>query len=263
MDNDFRYISFGAGVQSTALLVLSALELKGVPKADCAIFADTGDEPPWVYDTLEYMKEWSDIPIYETSKGMLSANVLSNGKFVPIPVFSQRAESAGENQLRRQCTREYKITPIEKKVRELLGYNKGQRVKHTATAMIGISLDEATRMKESRTNWVKNEYPLVDIGFRRGNCIKLLQEYGIPVPKKSSCTYCPYHSNAYWRDLKHNYPELWTGVTIFDHQIRELSMQGADKPVYLHRSLLPMANVDLSEDQTDLFESECEGYCGV
>ncbi|KKM78901.1 hypothetical protein LCGC14_1355330 [marine sediment metagenome] len=43
--SDFTYISFGAGVQSTALLIMSNLGLKDCPKADVAIFADTGDEP--------------------------------------------------------------------------------------------------------------------------------------------------------------------------------------------------------------------------
>ncbi len=51
MDFDFTYLSLGAGVQSTAMLIMSALGLYGCPNADVAIFADTGDEPAWATGT--------------------------------------------------------------------------------------------------------------------------------------------------------------------------------------------------------------------
>ena len=47
--HDLTYISLGAGVQSSALLVCSLLGLHRVPRADVAIFADTQNEPPHVY----------------------------------------------------------------------------------------------------------------------------------------------------------------------------------------------------------------------
>ena len=44
-------LNLGAGVQSTALLLMS---IKGeLPKLDYAIFSDTGWEPKKVYDNLE------------------------------------------------------------------------------------------------------------------------------------------------------------------------------------------------------------------
>jgi hypothetical protein len=262
---DFRYISFGAGVQSTALLVLSALELRGVPKADAAIFADTGDEPAWVYEHLEFMKRWSrehGIEVHEVAKGCLSEDLLSRPDFVAIPAFTP-SENGKESGLRRQCTREYKITPIEKCVRKLLGYEPRQRIKENVTAMIGISLNEVWRMKESRIRWITNTWPLVDAGLRRGDCINLLQEHSLPVPRKSSCVYCPYHGNEFWRDLKQNHPHEWQRAVRFDRAIRHLSKEGANRPLYVHRTLLPLAEADLQEDQLEMFGNECEGYCGV
>lgn len=58
-DFDFTYLSYGAGVQSTALLVCSALRLENVPRCDVAIFADTGDEPAWVYENLATLTHWA------------------------------------------------------------------------------------------------------------------------------------------------------------------------------------------------------------
>ena len=58
-DYDYTYLSLGAGVQSSALLVLSCTDDR-VPKPDVAIFADTGDEPAWVYDYLKVLTEPKD-----------------------------------------------------------------------------------------------------------------------------------------------------------------------------------------------------------
>ena len=50
---DLTYLSFGGGVQSTALIACSALGLYGVPKADVAIFADTQAELAKTYKHIE------------------------------------------------------------------------------------------------------------------------------------------------------------------------------------------------------------------
>ena len=46
-DFDFIYISLGAGVQSTALYLMSSVGDRA-PRGAAAIFGDTQDEPPWV-----------------------------------------------------------------------------------------------------------------------------------------------------------------------------------------------------------------------
>ena len=54
MKYDLKYISLGEGVQSPALYLMSCNG--DAEKADVAIFADTGDEPTYVYEYLEYLK---------------------------------------------------------------------------------------------------------------------------------------------------------------------------------------------------------------
>ena len=56
-DFDYTYLSLGAGVQSSALLVLGCME--EVEKPDVAVFADTGDEPAWVLSYLKVLKEYA------------------------------------------------------------------------------------------------------------------------------------------------------------------------------------------------------------
>ena len=55
-------ISLGAGVQSSTMALMAA---NGeLPKPDCAIFADTGNEPKAVYTYLDFLKKILPYPIY-------------------------------------------------------------------------------------------------------------------------------------------------------------------------------------------------------
>ena len=94
---DLTYLSLGAGVQSTALLICSVLGLHGVPKADVAIFADTQDEPAWVYAHLERLAAWSaarGIPVERVTIGCLSQHVRERHaglrtRFAAIPAWTR------------------------------------------------------------------------------------------------------------------------------------------------------------------------------
>ena len=263
----FRYISLGAGVQSSALLIMSNKELHGCQKADVAIFADTQCEPPWVYEQLERLKKWSKIPIHVVTAGNLYQDVIDrhNGKkkrFAAIPAWTKMGQTA--TPLRRQCTREYKIEPIEKKVRELLGYKPRQRIKDSVIAMIGISWDEAKRAKDSRTPWITNKFPLLEACLKRTDCVKILEDEGMPIPKKSSCVICPYHSSEFWRTLKKDHGEQFKRAVEFDKAIRDMRMSGVMQPVYLHRSCKPLDEANFEENQmTFEWFGECEGMCGT
>lgn len=111
---------------------------------------------------------------------------------------------------RRQCTSEYKLKPIRRKMRELSGLAKGARCKEiVVTQWIGISRDEIMRMKPSRDAWCLNRFPLVDLGVTREDCLRWMRDRQYPRPPRSACTFCPYHSNAEWRDLRDSQPEAW------------------------------------------------------
>lgn len=267
------YLSLGAGVQSTALLVASALGLHGVPRIDVAIFADTQDEPAYVYEHLARLEDWACergvVVVERVTAGKLSQKVLGGVPttiegdcFITIPAFVRGADGRAAP-LRRQCTREYKIDPIRRRVRAMLGYGPGERMagKVMVRCLLGISLDEAHRMKDSRDAWCENVYPLVDARLRREDCAQLIADAGLPVPEKSACVYCPYHSDRYWRALRARYPGEFARACVVDEAIR--GSQVAYGEVFLHRSLKPLREVCFDDRQGELFGSECEGYCGV
>jgi len=263
---DITYLSLGAGVQSTALMAMSCDDDR-VPTADLAIFADTQCEPDYVYKNIERLKTLSDIPIHVVTAGSLTEDAIDrhNGqrsRFAAIPVWTLGADNRSVP-LRRQCTREYKIDPIEKFVRGALGYQPRQRIKKRARCLIGISKDEVRRMKPSRTRWIDNAFPLIDIGMTRGGCIEYLKTRGWDAPNRSACIVCPYHSDDYWKRLKERHPDEFRRAVAFDKAVRDMSASGVRNPVYLHQSLKPLGDIDFTHGgQRDFFDEECEGMCG-
>jgi len=260
-----KIISLGLGVQSTALYLMSSLGY--IDRADCAIFADPGAEHPKTYRLLEYLQEWSEyndgISIYTEKKNLykdLLKGTNSTGQnFIPIPAFTESKNCMVRSQLIRQCTNEYKITLIKNKIRDLQGVKTNKHTK-PCELWLGISLDEIQRMKESKIYNIKYIYPLIDKRITRSDCKKFLEERSFHGVVKSSCVFCPYKSNAQWKELKENHPKEWAKVIKIDKSIRNSGTEN-DK-VFLHRSLTPVDKVYLQEDQEELFMCE-EGYCGL
>ena len=261
-----KVISLGAGVQSTTMALMAAHG--ELPMPDAAIFADTQWEPAAVYEHLDRLTPTLPFPVYRVSAGNLHDNILrstnSTGQqFATVPWFT-----ANGGMGRRQCTNEFKIEPLRKKQRELLGYPPRARIpKGSIEVWIGITLDEAIRMKPAREPWQINRWPLIERQMTRRDCAKWLADRGWSVPK-SACIGCPYHSDNQWRDLRDNHPDEWADANAVDHAIRA---NGTTRSIrfhqYMHRSRKPLDEVDLSTPadwgQGDLFGNECEGLCGV
>jgi hypothetical protein len=242
-----------------------------IPPVDHMIFADTGDEPEAVYEWLEYLRPLLTAPLHIVQQGVLSEDFLSalddQKKRAASPPFMVHNEKKGEAaRLWRQCTQDYKLLPIHRKIRELRG-------KRRVDQLIGISLDEALRMKMSRVKYITNVYPLVDMRMTRDDCLNWMQRNGYPMPPKSACVFCPYINNARLRDMKDNSPKDWDRLVWFDHEMRrrQKDQVGGAKitgTLYVHRDCKPIDEVDLRNaadfGQTDMFEAGCvEGICGV
>jgi len=72
---------------------------------------------------------------------------------------------------------------------------------------IGISTDEASRMKPSREPWIINKYPLIEHNISREQCVEWMLAEGYPEPPRSACIFCPYHSDEEWKRLRDKEPE--------------------------------------------------------
>ena len=266
-----RVLSLGAGVQSTTMALMAA-HGEIVPMPDAAIFADTQWEPAAVYRHLAWLTSGNVLPfpVYVVTGGSLRDAIVAKattgkGRFAAVPFFT-----SGGGMGPRQCTREYKIDPIRRKMRELLGVAKGARVPKgvKVEVWIGISTDEAIRMKPARHAWQEHRWPLIEAGMSRADCLRWIERHGYPRPPKSSCKGCPYHSNAMWRDMRDNAPDDWADAVELDRIIRTGgTMRGMKDQQFMHADRVPLSEVDLStaaeRGQGDLFGDECEGMCGV
>lgn len=261
-----RVLSLGAGVQSSTM-ALMAHEGLFEQKPDFMVFADTGWEPAPVLEHLEWLKKTISIPIHICKKGDLDKDILKalspgGNQFASAPFYTLN-EKGKKGMGRRQCTREYKITPIAKKIREILGYKPRQRMKKDdwVEVWVGISTDEIMRMKPSRYWWQKNTWPLIEKNMSRQDCLKWYEGRGYRTPAKSACIGCPFHDDAFWLDMKNNRPKEFEKAVEFDKQMR---MHNTPVKNFVHRQCKPLDEVKFKkDDQQDLFNNECEGMCGV
>jgi hypothetical protein len=267
-----RVLSFGAGVQSTTLLrMMIAGE---VEPAQHVVFADTGWEPAAVYDHLQVMRaeaEAAGMIFHIVSAGNIREDALNpTQRFASVPVHVVSLQ--GKPVMgRRQCTSEYKLKPLSLKQREIAGLARGQQCKeHRITTVIGISWDEAQRMKDPLFPWIVNEYPLVDRRITRQDCLDWHRAREIALPPRSACIGCPFHSNAEWRHMKLNDPVSWRDAVEFDDAIRtrpEVAERMFQGRAFLHAARIPLSEVDLRNEedlgQLSMFDMECEGMCGL
>lgn len=215
-----------------------------------------------MYDWLAFIEGEAieaGIPVYRVGDGALRSDALGGKSSAWMPLFIRNADG-GRGMLRRQCTSNYKIAPIRRKLRAL-GYGPGNPVE----MLVGISLDEAHRMRDADVKYITNVYPLIERRMRRSDCVRWLSAHGYPSPPKSSCIGCPYHDDRYWRALRDQSPSEFADAVAFDEEMRHFNVTyGA---AYVHAQRVPLAEVDLStpqdHGQLDLFGDECEGVCGV
>ena len=269
-------ISLGGGVQSSVMALMASEGAFGkVP--DCAIFADTHWEPPTIYTHLDWLAERLTFLLYIVDNGRslredarALVNHSGNSNFIDRPLYLKGLDGHGDGIGRRQCTEHYKIRPVRRKIRELLGLRKRQRVPSDATVelWLGISTDEAIRIKPSRNRWIENRYPLIEAGMSRKDCLAWWEaRYERPL-ERSACIGCPYQSRQRWVESKRRWPELFDEAVEIDANMRG-KLAFAKEP-YLHPRRIPLAQaVRLDEGELgadrhpDGFGNECEGYCGV
>lgn len=266
-----RVLSLGAGVQSSVLFLMSCLG--ELPKLDYAIFSDTGWERAVTYRHLEWLEKQSEkygIPIIRVSAGNIRQDLTNNADTTRgngrMP-FWVRNEKGEVGKLKRQCTHDYKIIPVERKIKELLGLKRTARwpTERVCEHWFGISVDEHKRMRFSGVLWKSHEYPLVfglPRAYSRHDCKLWCQARGFPIPPDSSCIGCSLHGAHAWRELT---SEEFKEACDFDTAIRRRPNCQGD--LFVHRSGVPLVQIDLStpeERGQGAWREGCDsGYCGT
>lgn len=249
-------LSLGWGVQSFTLAAMAALG--DFEKPDYAIHADTTHESILTYQFAAQWGGWlNERGVNVVTVKTEDAQIITTrrGGGIYIPAYTDLQNKSG-GMLRRQCTQRWKIAVMR---RWLQAHRDGEPIEQ----WIGISTDEALRMKPSDVKYITNRWPLIELGMSRKDCTKYLVDNGLPVPPKSACTFCPYHNTAEWRRTKQT-PEDWAEAVEIDRKIRKVR---PPYDLFVHPSRKPLEEVDLRTEeergQMRLWDEECTGICGV
>lgn len=282
-----RVLSLGAGQQSTAVYLLAATG--AIPPIDFAIFADTLEEPAWVYENVRWLDSLDiGAPILIRSvkddNGMsvsLGDNILrgQEGWFASIPVFIKHLNmfvkygKPAQGRGRRQCTKEFKINVIEATIRrELLGVKKGQVYRgERITQVIGFDKDEGGRIVDLQGRLAAGRlsvgsFPLWDMRWGRADCAKYIWDGWGREVLPSACTFCPLVSDRFRRLVRDRDPDGHRRACEIDAKLRDgaAASRLINGEMFVHRKMIPLEDVDLDDENDPLFGyvQTCDGYCG-
>jgi hypothetical protein len=245
------------------------MALGELPRVDFIVHADTTHERQGTY---EFRRKWEP---WLGEHGLTVVTVQANRPDVVrqdwststlIPAFTVDRETGSEGQTKRQCTHDWKIMPIRRFIRAELERRAVKLTKGIVESWQGISFDEDRRMRTSDVDYITNVYPLVDRRLRLSDCLLWLEARGLPLPPKSSCTFCPFRSLASWRELKRDGGSDWTNALAVDTAIRDKRPKAE---LFVHPARRPLAEAvvipeDFGARQTTLFgeDNSCDsGYC--
>lgn len=297
-----KVFSYGGGVQSTAALVLAA---QGKIDYRVFLFANVGEDSEnpatlayYVHQAAPYAQAHG-IELIEVRKRRRDGSndtvyqrlTRPDSKSIGIPI--RMSNGAPGN---RTCTIDFKIEVIDQwikaqlKIQEpslgevlyaaimqkglgiparetLSEYTSSNEIR--AIVGLGISLDEWQRMRtDSGKPWKRLEYPLIDLRLDRATCQEIIRQAGLPVPPKSSCWFCPFHSLRTWQEMRQQQPHLFAKAVQLERLINERRARIGRDQVWLTRKLKPLDLVTTDLTQASLFEETesdaCEsGYCMV
>jgi hypothetical protein len=211
----FNYLSFGGGVNSTAmyLVLLGEGVIPGDPQDGFeAIYVDHGCDWP---ETREYVKRFAEnfpLTILTPQVEGFSNLYEYSSKYNMFP-----------SRIKRWCTDKFKV-------RVILKYTS-----KPCFQMIGFSSDEAHRAKLSVVKGVENRFPLLEREIDRDGCIKIIKDHGLDVPIKSGCYFCPFQRVGQWRQLRKVHPELFCKAKKLEDNCAKSREKRGKKPIYLVR----------------------------
>lgn len=271
MTEQLRVVSYGGGVQSTALLVLAA---QGRIDHRIFLFANTGDDSEEVA-TLDYVRTVAapyaminGITLHELRRHRRDGSIetlygrmhASHSGAVVIPVKLSADGPPG----RRSCTADFKVRVIAK-------WLKGQGVTKDQPALValGISLDEMQRARLASGEPTQQvEYPLIRMRLDRDACTRIIRGAGLPVPPKSACWFCPYKTGRRWQEMRDTTPDIFSKAVALEAMLNAKRAKLGQSQVFLHNRRVPLPMATSPNKQGTMFgnevEDSCEsGYCMV
>lgn len=265
-------LSLGVGVQSSTIYLMA--QTGYIAPFDVAVFVDVGYERDATYRYLRYLQTFQNkfrIDIIRPKEKLAEAatriRVSDEGNFYMkklLPLFTHNLTTSRVGKIpTRGCTSEFKVEVLQSHLRALAGVRYGQNWPSVVN-YLGISTDEAQRMKDSRVPWAINKYPLIELGLSRRDCMDWLDANDFLIPHRSSCYFCPFQSAASWRDLMTDEPHKFEAACEFEDELNKTAKAtGLRSRLSLTKRHRYLGQANFFKDMPDGFGNECEGLCGV
>ncbi len=215
-------VSFGGGTNSTAMII--GMYRMGIP-IDLILFADTGAERPETYKYIDIFNQW--LNAHELPQITVVENVDKNGNR-----FTLEDECLKSGTLPsiaygfKKCSLKHKVGPQDKycnnykpckeiwekeeKVFKYIGYDAGEERRKNNAFVIDL-----------QDKKYKKVYALIDWGYYREDCEKVILEEGLPLPGKSSCFFCPSMKKQEIKELKQRHPDLFDRAVAIEDNAKD------------------------------------------
>lgn len=199
-------ISYSGGVQSTALLAL-AVQRRITSGSPVVVNVDLmhAEDPR----TRQYVIETAMPFCAKNGIRFVRVEVDAVGDLLNNPAHPKapfRTEAGGF--IVRQCTNHWKIRPFRRVLRALMKEYGIRLRRDLVSVALGISIDELDRMTQPNVAYYQHVYPLIDLRLTRTDCVRVIQDSGLPVPGKSACWFCPYTAKSRVQEIAHAFPEI-------------------------------------------------------
>lgn len=268
MCNSEKVISWWSGGVTSAVACKLAIDLYGKENIQ-VIFIDTRNEDNDTYRFMEDCAKWYGVPI----------EIISSDKYNNIQAVWLKYKSLN-NATGAICSSE-----LKRQVREK--WEKDNKWKHQ---VFGFDLNESKRVKGMVLNHkhTKPIFPLMMYGLTKKDCIKIIQDAGIIIPRVYSYGYlnnncfktgCVQGGIGYWQKIKKEYPDKFNAMAEIEHVLTKLK----GKPVTMLKDQSNEAKVNgkwqvFLKKNNDYMEYkciddmrdckveplfECNGFCGI
>lgn len=216
--------AYGGGTNSTAMLI--GLHRKSIP-IDLILFADTGGEQPYTYEYIPIMNAWL------TSHGMPEITVVEytdqNGERLTLEQECLRSGTLPAIAYgHKNCSLKHKVGPQDKFCNNYPPCKEAWAHGERITKFVGFDAGEERRRSHAlvydmQDKKYQKEYPLIDWGWGREECLQAIQQEGLPLPGKSPCFFCPSMKKHEIRTLYHQHRDLFDrAIAIEDNALPNL-----------------------------------------
>lgn len=245
MDNDkqFVLVSFGGGVNSTALLI--GLHERD-QRPDAILFSDTGGEKPATYDHIDRMQKWLE------SKQFPSITVVKQ----PITLEQDcldRETLPGKAFGFGSCSDRFKIRPQ----RQWLKENKITN----PMWLVGIHNGEKKRAERTLNQRTDVRFPLIEWKWGQEDCVEAIRCAGLKIPIKSACFYCPAMKKHEVLSLAKTDPELLQRAIEMEKTAKEAGTLQTVKGLGRNWSWEALVKADESQLRLPLFDDTQAPIC--